>query len=61
MQINVLKDGTEGFYLLIEEIFKTLYNNTDFFPYGGCVDDVVNTSQTNYQFTSVIVMHFMNG
>ena len=23
--INVLKDGTEGFYFLIEEVFKTLY------------------------------------
>ena len=30
------------------------------FPSGRCVDDVVNI-QTNYQFTSVIVIHFMNG
>ena len=30
------------------------------FPSGRCVDDVVNI-QINYQFTSVIVMHFMNG
>ena len=30
------------------------------FPSGGCVDDVVNI-QKNYQFTSVIVIHFMNG
>ena len=30
------------------------------FPLDGCVDDVVNI-QTNYQFTSVIVIHFMNG
>ena len=30
------------------------------FPSGTCVNDVVNI-QTNYQFTSVIVMHFMNG
>ena len=30
------------------------------FPSGECVDDVVNI-QTNYQFTSAIVMHFMNG
>ena len=29
------------------------------FPSGGCVDDVVNI-QTNYQFTPVIVIHFMN-
>ena len=28
-------------------------------PSGGCVDDVA-INQTNYQFTSVIVMHFMN-
>ena len=26
---------------------------------GGCVDDVVN-NQTNHQFTSAIVVHFMN-
>ena len=31
-----------------------------FFPSGGCVDDVVNI-QTNYQFTSVTVIDFMNG
>ena len=30
------------------------------FPLGGYVDDVVNI-QTNYQFTPVIVIHFMNG
>ena len=30
-----------------------------YFPSGGCVDDVVN-NQTNHQFTSVIVVHFMN-
>ena len=30
------------------------------FPSGGCVDDVINT-QTSYQFTSVIVIHFMIG
>ena len=30
-----------------------------YFPSGGCVDDVVN-NQTNHQFTSVIVLHFMN-
>ena len=30
-----------------------------YFPSGGCVDDVVN-NQANYQFTSVIVEHFMN-
>ena len=30
-----------------------------YFPSGGCVDDVVN-NQTNYQFTSVAVVHFMN-
>ena len=30
------------------------------FPSGGCVDDVVNI-QTNYCFTSVIAIHFMNG
>ena len=29
------------------------------FPSGGCVDDVIN-NQTNYQFISVIVIHFMN-
>ena len=29
------------------------------FPSGGCVDDVVN-NQTNHQFISVIVEHFMN-
>ena len=27
-------------------------------PSVGCVDDVVN-SRTNYQFVSVIVLHFM--
>ena len=30
-----------------------------YFPSGECVDDVVN-NQTNHQFTSVIVVHFMN-
>ena len=30
------------------------------FSSGGCVDDIVN-NQRNYQFTSVIVVHFMNG
>ena len=30
-----------------------------FFFSGGCVDDVVN-NQTNHQFTSIIVEHFMN-
>ena len=29
-----------------------------YFP-GGCVDDVANY-QTNHQFTSIIVVHFMN-
>ena len=29
-----------------------------YLPSGGCVDDVVN-SQTNLQFTSIIVEHFM--
>ena len=29
------------------------------FSSGVCVEDVVNI-QANYQFTSVIVMHFMN-
>ena len=31
-----------------------------YFPSGGYVDDVVN-DRTNDQFTSVIVLHFMNG
>ena len=30
-----------------------------YFPSCGCVDDVVN-NRTNYQFISVIVLHFMN-
>ena len=30
-----------------------------YYPSGGCVDDVVN-NQTNNQFTSIIVLHFMN-
>ena len=30
-----------------------------YFPSGGCVNDVVN-NQTNHQFTSVIVLNFMN-
>ena len=30
-----------------------------YFPLGGCVDDVVN-NQTNHQFTSIIVVRFMN-
>ena len=30
-----------------------------YFPSGGCVDDVAN-NQTNHQFTSIIVVHFMN-
>ena len=30
-----------------------------YFPSGGCVDDVVN-NQTNHQFTSIIVVYFMN-
>ena len=30
-----------------------------YFPSGGCVDDVVN-NRTNPQFTSVIVVHFIN-
>ena len=29
-------------------------------PSGGCVDDVINTL-TNYQFTLVRFIHFMNG
>ena len=45
-----------------KENFKSY--NTDhmilvYFPSDGCVDDVVN-NQANYQFTSVIVVHFMN-
>ena len=31
-----------------------------YFPLGGCIDDVVN-NRLNYQFTSVIVIHFING
>ena len=31
-----------------------------YFPSGGCVADVVN-NRTNYQFTSAIVIYFMNG
>ena len=30
------------------------------FPSGGCVDDAAS-NRANYQFTSVIVIHFMNG
>ena len=30
-----------------------------YFPSGECVDDAVN-NRTNYQFTSVPVLHFMN-
>ena len=30
-----------------------------YFPSGGCVDDVVN-NRANPQFTSVIVVHFIN-
>ena len=30
-----------------------------YFASGGCVDDVVN-NRTYHQFTSVIVVHFMN-
>ena len=30
-----------------------------YFPSGRCVDDVVN-NQTNHQFTSIIVVNFMN-
>ena len=30
-----------------------------YFLSGGCVDDIVN-NQTNHQFTSVILEHFMN-
>ena len=30
-----------------------------YFLSGGCVDDVVN-HQTNHQFPSIIVVHFMN-
>ena len=29
------------------------------FPSGGCVDNVVS-NQTNHQFTSIVVVHFMN-
>ena len=29
------------------------------FPSGGCVDDAVN-NPTNHQFTSIIVIQFMN-
>ena len=46
--------GTEVFYFLL----KIHTNNTDF-PSGGYVDDV--NSQTNYQLTSVVVIHLMNG
>ena len=31
-----------------------------YFPSGGCADDVVN-NRTKYQFTSVTVIHFMDG
>ena len=30
-----------------------------YFPSGGCVNDVVN-NRTNHQFTSVMVVDFMN-
>ena len=30
-----------------------------YFASGGCVDDVVN-NRTNHQFTSAIVVNFMN-
>ena len=30
-----------------------------YFPSGGCVDDIVN-NRTNHQFTSAIVVHYMN-
>ena len=30
-----------------------------FFSSGGCVNDAVN-NQTNHQFTSIIVEHFIN-
>ena len=30
-----------------------------YFPSGGCLYDVIN-NQTNHQFTSIIVEHFMN-
>ena len=30
-----------------------------YFPSGGCVNDVVN-NQTNLQFTSIVVEHFMH-
>ena len=30
-----------------------------YFPSGSCVDDVAN-NQANHQFTSIIVVHFMN-
>ena len=30
-----------------------------YFPSGGCADDIVN-NETNHQFTSLIVKHFMN-
>ena len=31
-----------------------------YFTSGGCVDDVVN-NRAKYQFTPVIVIHFING
>ena len=30
-----------------------------YFPSGGCADDIVN-NETNHQFTSLIMKHFMN-
>ena len=48
MQISVLIGGTEGFGFLILVSF----------PSGGC-DDFI--TQRNYQFTSIIVINFMNG
>ena len=50
----------EGLYFLIK-IFYKIYMQMVlvYFTSGGCVDDVVN-NRANHQFTSVIVVHFMN-
>ena len=50
----------EGLYFLIK-IFYKIYMQMVlvYFTSGGCVDDVVN-NRANHQFTSVIVVHFVN-
>ena len=62
MLINVLIDGTEGFFLVINIKYKRKFLIYILIRLNlhTTADDVINT-QTYYQFKLVTVIHFMNG